>query len=119
MQCRLGGMPEDVRRDLHATLNSLWMNTRGQPAVLPRTPSATSSSQIRTRAPLTRQSSEQRQLAAIAELEQQYGMRAHPTLPDSMSALFLHARQTTDMLLAHGLTPKYVLLPRIASTLPS
>jgi hypothetical protein len=42
-------------------------------------------------------------------LESEYGMRAHPELPEVMAAIFLRAKQTTDLLRAHGLSPKSVL----------
>jgi hypothetical protein len=58
-------------------------------------------------------SEELNRLQEIARLESEYGMRAHPELPEVMAAIFLRAKQTTDLLRAHGLSPKSVLHLRL------
>ncbi|ELR21142.1 uncharacterized protein ACA1_283490 [Acanthamoeba castellanii str. Neff] len=95
------GMSSADVEDCHLVLSTLWAGLRGH------LPAATLARAAPQPAPTYQRtpSDDLNKLQEVGRLEREYGMRAHPELPEAMAAIFLRAKQTTDLLRAYGLSP--------------
>jgi len=96
------GMSSADVEDCHLVLSTLWAGLRGHLPAATLARSAPQPAPVYQRTP----SDDLNKLQEVGRLEREYGMRAHPELPEAMGAIFLRAKQTTDLLRAYGFSPK-------------